>query len=154
MRIMSLIGLPETFRFAVYNATSITISDAPVGRPTISGRRVRFDASGALSYETAAFTFFSMTSTLGNNTYMTGSTLSNTLSGWLGGEFHASVFASGNASGTFSVFLEVSPDAGVTWPSPTSANGAGGGLLIAAIGFASTTTASTASTTRVTYFNL
>lgn len=151
---MSMQGLPETFRFCFYNTTGITISDVPVGLPTISGRRVRLDSSGALSYEAAVFTFFSTTGTIANNGYATGSTLSNTASGWLGGEFLVSVFASGNASGSVTVFLEASPDGGTTWPVAASANGAGGGAIVAVIGFGSTTTASTASTTRRVLFEL
>lgn len=102
------------------------------------------------------FTFLSLGTTLsiGNNSYVTGSTWSNTASAWLGGEFHFSAFASGNASGTIALYLEVSPDGGTTWPSPASANGAGGGMLVTNLTFASTTTASTASTTRVVQFDL
>jgi hypothetical protein len=117
---------------------------------------VRFDSTGTLSFEAASFVFFSMAGTvsIAANSYVTGSTLSNTVSGWLGGEFNFSAFASGNASGNLVLYLETSPDGGTTWPSPASANGAGGGMIVAVLGFASTTTASTASTTRVVNFDL
>lgn len=153
---MSLIALPETFRFAVFNQTGVAISNAPVGLPTVTGRRMRLDTNGFPSYEATAFSFFGSggTASIANNGYMTGSTWSNTASGYLGGEFHFSAFASGGASGTLALYFEVSPDGGTTWPSPASANGAGGGMLLTAITFASTTTASTASTTRVMQFDL
>lgn len=136
------------------NQTGIAIASGT--QPSVSGRRARFDSTGALSNEGAATTFLSFggTVSIGNNSYVTGSTFSNTASGWLGGEFNFSGFASGNASGNLVLFLETSPDAGTTWPSPASANGAGGGMVIAVLGFASTTTASTASTTRVVNFEL
>ena len=153
---MSLLALPETFRFACLNSLGSSISNSPVGLPTVSGRRVRFDSAGVLSYEAAVFSFFGpgAATSLGNNSYMTGPTWSNTVSNWLGLDGLFSAFASGNLSGTLQLYLEASPDAGTTWPSPASANGAGGGLLITAIGFGSTTTNSTASTTRVVGFTL
>ena len=157
---MSLIGLPETFRMAVFNSTGITISNSAGEKlPTVSGRRVRFDSTGTLSYEAAVFTFLSASVhsagvNIGNNSYVVGSTLSNTLSNWLGGEFLFSAGTLSNASGNVTLYLEVSPDGGATWPSPASANGAGGGMVVAVIGFASTATASTASTTRVQGFEL
>ncbi len=159
---MSQVGLPESYRFCVFNQTGITISNLAAGSekpPTISGRRVRFDSTGTLSFEAASFVFFSVTSlsnnnNIGNNSYVAGSTLSNTVSGWLGGEFSISVGTLSNASGNVTVYLETSVDGGTTWPSPASANGAGGGIVIAVVGFASTTTASTASTTRVVAFEL
>lgn len=144
---MSLIGLPDTFRFAVFNGTGIAISNAPTGLPRASGRRVRYDSTGTLSYEDAQFTFFSFAAaSIGNNSYIAGSTLSNTLSNWLGLDGLFSCFASGNASGNVYLYLEPSPDGGTTWPTPASANGPGGGILVAVIGYGSTTTASTAST--------
>lgn len=153
---MSTIGLPETFRFAVFNQTGISISNAPTGLPTCSGRRVRFDSNGNLSYEGSVFTFFSTAqASIGANSYVTGSTLSNTASTWLAGEFIFSAFASGNASGNLVLYLEESPDAGTTWPSPASANGQGGGMIVAVLGYASVANAaSTASTTRVVNFDV
>ena len=151
---MSMIALPETFRFSVFNSVGSSIPSA--FQPSVSGRRVRFDSTGTTSYEAAAFTFLSLGTTLsiGQNSYVTGSTFSNTASGWLGGEFLFSAFASGNASGNITLYMEMSPDGGTTWPSPASANGVGGGIVVAVIGYASTTTASTASTTRVQAFEL
>ena len=152
---MSLIGLPESFRFSFFNQVGSSIPSA--FQPSVSGRRVRFDSTGTLSYEAAVFTFLSLGTTLsiGNNSYVTGSTWSNTLSAWLGGEFNFSAFASGNASGNVVLYLEASPDGGTTWPSPASANGAGGGVVVAVIGYGSVVNvASTASTTRVAYFDL
>lgn len=153
---MSQIGLPETYRFAVYNGTAIAISNSPIGIPTISGRRVRFDSTGTLSYESVTTTFLSINqASLGSTSYAVGSTFSNTASGWLGGDFLASAFASGNASGNLIFYLEESPDGGTTWPSPASANGAGGGLVVAVIGYGSVANvASTASTTRTQNFDL
>lgn len=150
---MSQFALPETYRFAVFNTTGITISNAPTGLPRASGRRVRYDSTGTTSYEAAEFTFLSFSqTTVGNNSYVVGSTLSNTLSDWLAVEGIFSTFASGGASGNVYLYLEASPDGGTTWPTPASANGDGGGVLLAAIGFGSTTTVSTASTTRRAYF--
>ena len=153
---MSLLGFPETFRFAVFNGMNSSISDAPIGLPTVTGRRVRFDTNGALSYEAAAFSFFGpgATTSLAANGYLTGTTWSNTASAWLGGDFNLSAFASGNLSGTVALYLEASPDGGTTWPSPVSGNGAGGGMLVATIDFASTTSAATASTTRIVNFTV
>lgn len=147
-------GCLKPFRFCIFNQVGSALPSAQ--QPSVSGRRVRFDSTGTLSYEGAVFTFLSLGTTLsiGNNSYVTGSTWSNTASAWLGGEFHFSAFASGNASGTIALYLEVSPDGGTTWPSPASANGAGGGMLVTNLTFASTTTASTASTTRVVQFDL
>ena len=146
---MSLAGLPETFRLAVFNGTGIAISNAPTGLPRASGRRLRFDSTGTLSYEAAEFTFFSFAAaSIGANSYITGSTLSNTASNWLALDGIFSCFASGNASGNIYLYLEASPDAGTTWPTPASANGPGGAFLVAVIGYGSTTTVSTASTTQ------
>ena len=144
---MSLIGLPDVYRFACYNGTGIAISNSPTGLPRASGRRVRYDTNGVLSYEAAEFTFFSFAATsIGAGSYITGSTLSNTLSTWLAMDGVFSCFASGNASGNVFLYLETSPDAGTTWPTPASANGPGGAILVATIGYGSTTTVSTAST--------
>lgn len=144
---MSDVALPETYRFAVFNQTGITLSNVPTGLPRVSGRRVRFDTTGTTSYEAAEFIFFSFAATtVGNNSYITGSTLSNTLSDWMAIDGLFSCFASGNASGAVYLYLEASPDGGTTWPTPASANGAGGGFFLAAIGYASTATAATAST--------
>jgi hypothetical protein len=108
---------------------------------------VRYDSNGVLSYEAAEFAFLSFAAaSIGNNSYIVGSTLSNTLSNWLAIEGIFSCFASGNASGQVFLYLEASPDAGTTWPTPASANGFGGGYLVAALGYGSTTTVSTAST--------
>lgn len=135
------------FDFAVFNNTGITISNVPTGLPRATGRRVRYDSNGVLSYEAAEFTFLSFAATtVGANSYVVGSTLSNTLSNWLAVEGLFSCFASGNASGSVYLYLEASPDAGTTWPTPASANGFGGGTLVAVLGYGSTTTVSTAST--------
>lgn len=153
---MSQIGLPQDWRFAVFNNTGVSISTVPVGMPSISGRRVRFDSAGMLSYESVTVTFLSITQgSIAQASYVTGSTFSNTLSGWLGGDFLASAFASGNASGNLVFYLEESPDGGTTWPTAASANGAGGGLVVAVIGYGSVANvASTASTTRTQNFDL
>jgi hypothetical protein len=144
---MSLLGLPDTYRLACFNATGITISNFPTGLPRASGRRVRYDSNGVLSYEAAEFTFFSFAATtIGNNSYVTGSTLSNTLSNWGAIDGLFSCFASANASGNVYLYMENSPDGGTTWPTPASANGPGGALLVAVIGYGGTTTNSTAST--------
>ena len=156
---MSQLGLPQDWRFAIFNQTGITVSNAPNSGPTVVGRRVRFDSTGTLSYEAAHVSFFSISSlsggaNIGNNSYVTGSNFSNTVSTWLGGEFVFSAGTVSNASGNITLYLEFSTDGGVTWPSPASANGAGGGMVIAVLGFASTTTASTASTNRNVVFEL
>jgi len=144
---MSLLGLPDTFRLGCFNNTGIAISNVPTGLPRATGRRVRYDANGVLSYEAAEFNFFSFAATsIGSNSYIAGSTLCNTASAWLAIEGLFSCFASGNASGQVFLFLEASPDGGTTWPTPASANGFGGGYLLAALGYGSTTTVSTAST--------
>lgn len=128
----------------------------PTGLPRLSGRRVRFDSTGLLSYETAQVTFFSFAATsIGNGSYIAGSTFSNTLSAWGGGEFLFSAFASGGASGELTLYLEVSPDGGTTWPTPASAAGPGGGILVAAMGFFNiANVASTASTVQRIGFEL
>lgn len=127
----------------------------PVGLPRVSGRRVRFDATGTLSYEATETIFLSFSQTsVGNNSYVVGSTFSNTASAWLGGEYLFSAFAPSNTSGNLNLYMEISPDGGTTWPTPASANGPGGGILVAVMGFASTTTASTASTTQRIAFEL
>lgn len=150
---MTQFALPETYRFAVFNQTGISISNAPTGLPRASGRRVRYDSTGVTSYEAAEFTFLSFAqASVGANSYVVGSTLSNTASDWLGIDGIFSCFASGGASGNVYLYLEASPDGGTTWPSPASANGDGGGLLLAVIGFGSTATVSTASTARRVYF--
>lgn len=152
---MSLIGLPETYRFAIFNQTGITVSAQ--FSPGVTGRRVRFDSTGTLSYEAAAFVFVSLGSatSIAANSYVTGSTWSNTASAWLGGEFLFSSQTVSNASGNMVLYLEASPDGGTTWPSPASANGAGGGIVVAVIGFGSiANVASTASTARIAYFDL
>lgn len=152
---MSQIGLPETFRFCIFNQTGIALSNGgSTPTPTVGGRRVRFDSTGTLSYESAEFRFFSNPASIGANSYVVGSTWSNTASAWLGGEFELSCFASGGASGNVVLYLETSVDGGATWPSPASANGAGGGIIVAVLGFANTTTNSTASTARVVAFEL
>ena len=156
---MSTLGLAQNYRFALFNQTGITISNAPLSGPTVVGRRVRFDTNGSLSYESAHVSFFSTSSlsggvNIGNGSYVPGSSFSNTASTWLGGEFVFSAGASGNASGNLTLYLEFSADGGSTWPIPASANGAGGGMIIAVLGFASTTTASTASTNRNVIFEL
>ena len=157
---MSQGALGAASRFGIYNTTGITISNGPSGFPTIVGMRARFDTTGALSYENGgvSFTVFysnvAGVSVIGAASYVTGSAFSNTASLWLFGDFLFSAFASGNASGNLNVYLEISPDGGTTWPSPFSANGLGGGVLIATLAFASTTTASTASTIRSTTFEL
>ncbi len=156
---MSLLGLPQDFRFAIFNTTGITVSNFPNSAPMVTGRRVRFDSTGTLSYEATTTSFFSPASlsggvNIGNNSYITGSVFSNTVSTWLGGEFLFSAGTVSNASGNLVLYLEFSPDGGTTWPSPASANGAGGGMVVAVLGFASTTTISTASTNRNVIFSL
>lgn len=152
-------GLPQDYRFSIFNTTGITISNFPNSAPILTGRRVRFDSTGTLSYEATTATFFSPSSlsggvNIGNNSYVAGSQFSNVVSTWLGGEFLFSAGTVSNASGNLTLYLEFSPDGGTTWPSPASANGAGGGMIIAVLGFASTTTASTASTNRNVVFSL
>ena len=154
---MSVLGLPADWRFAVFNGTGIAISNAPTGLPRVSGRRVRIDATtGFLSYEAAETTFFSFAAaSIGNNSYIVGDTsFSNTVSSWMAGDFLLSAFASGNASGSLNLYLEISTDGGTTWPTPVSANGPGGGILVATIGFGSLTTISTASTLQRIVFEL
>ena len=152
---MSSLGLPETYRFAILNVTGITISNSPTGLPRVSGRRVRYNTTGALSYEAAEFTFFSFAATtVATNTYVAGSTLSNALSLWTGGEFLFSSFASGGASGTLNLYLEISPDGGTTWPHAASANNPGGGILVAMMQFANVVGLSTASTVQRVVFEL
>lgn len=155
---MSTLGLAQDWRLALFNQTGITISNFPNSGPTVVGRRVRFDTNGSLSYEAVHVSFFSISSLsgngIGNGSYQPGSSFSNTASTWLGGEFVFSAGTVSNASGNLTLYLEFSTDGGSTWPTPASANGAGGGIIIAALGFASTTTASTASTNRNVIFEL
>mgnify|MGYP001569344126 CR=1 FL=1 len=144
---MSLFGLPDTFRLAIFNQTGATISNVPASKPTASGRRVRYDSTGALDYEASEFIFFSMAAAnIANNSYVTGSTLTNTSLQYMGIDGLLSSFGPSACSGNLYLYMEASPDGGTTWPTPASANGPGGGLLIAAIGYGSTTTNSTAST--------
>ncbi len=79
---MSQIGLPETYRFSVFNSTGISIASGT--QPSVVGRRSRYDSTGTLSYEAASFGFFSMAATISiaANSYVTGSTFSNTASAW------------------------------------------------------------------------
>ncbi len=143
---MSQIGLPETYRFCILNTTAVAINSGTT--PTLDGRRVRFDSNGFLSFESAMTTFFSLgtTTSIANGGYAVGSTLSNTLSEWTGGDYLLSCYTLSNASGNIILFLEVSPDSGTTWPTPASTNNPGGGIIIATAAFGSTTTLSTAST--------
>lgn len=150
---MSLLALPLTFRFAVFNGTSGAISNAPIGLPTINGVRVRYDSSGAPVFDSNVTFFSTAQASIGAFSYVIGSAFSNTTNAFLGGDFFFSAFASGGLSGPIYAFLEFSPD-GTNWPTPASQNGQGGGLIVATLGFASSTTASTASTTRVQYFTL
>ena len=150
---MSLIALPTTWRFAVFNGMQSSISTAPVGMPTVNGVRVRFDSAGSAIFDTNTTFFSTAQASIGANSYVVGPTFSN-VSGWLGLDGLFSAFASGGLSGTLQLYLEGSTDGGTTWPTPASANGAGGGFLIAGIGFGSTTTNTTASTTRRIGFNL
>lgn len=156
---MSQLGLPQDWRFGIFNQTGITISNFPNSGPTVVGRRVRYDSMGALSYETAHVSFFSISSlsggvNIGNNSYVPGSSFSNVTGGWLGGDFVFSAGTVSNASGNVTLYLELSTDGGSTWTIPASANGPGGGMVVAVLGFASTTTASTASTNRSVVFGL
>ena len=133
--------------FAIFNNTGIAISNVPTGLPRASGRRVRYDTAGALSYEAAEFTFFSFAAaSIGANSYITGSTLTNTTLKYLGIDGILSCFASGNASGNVYLYLEESPDGGTTWPTPASAAGLGGAFLVATIGYGSLVGVSTTST--------
>ena len=149
---MSVFALPQFFRFAIFNQVGSSISTAPVGMPTVDGVLMHYDANGSAVYDSNVTFFCTAQASIGNNSYVTGSTFSNT-SGWLTGDFLISVFASGNASGSVSVFFETSLN-GISWPNAASANGLGGGFVVAAAGFGSTTTASTASTTRQINFNV
>ena len=149
---MSIFTLPQFFRFALFNQLGSSISNSPVGMPTVAGVLMHYDTNGSAVFNSAV-TFFSATAaSIGNNSYQAGSTFSNT-SGWLTGDFFLSAFASGNLSGSLSVFFEFSLD-GTNWPVAASANGAGGGQVVAAAAFGSTTTASTASTTRIIEFSV
>lgn len=147
---MSIFALPPFFRFALFNQVGSAISNFPVGMPTVDGVLVHFDTTGSAMFNSLVTFFSTAQASIGNNSYVAGSTFSNT-SGWMTGDFVVSVFASGNASGSVTIFLETSLS-GTSWPSPASANGFGGGIVVVAVGFASTTTASTASTTRIVNF--
>jgi hypothetical protein len=151
---MSLLALAQNFRFGIYNGLGISISNAPNGLPTVTGTRMRFDGTGSAVFDTSTSFFGPGTAaSLGSTSYLIGPAWSN-ISGWLGGEFLMSAFGSGGASGTLALYLELSPDGGTTWPTPVSANGPGGALLITMATFASTTTASTASTIQRVQFEL
>ena len=131
----------------MFNQTGVAISNFPTGLPRASGRRMRYDSTGALSYEDTEFVFLSFAATsIGNNSYITGSTLTNTTLQYLGIDGLFSTFAPSNASGSVYLYFEPSPDDGTTWPTPASTNGQGGGFVVAVIGYGSTTTVSTAST--------
>lgn len=150
---MSQQTLPPVWRFAIFsNGLGSSISNAPIGLPTVNAVRFRFDSTGSAIFDSNTVFFSSLQASIGSNSYVVGSSFSNT-SGWLGLDGLFSAFASGNLSGSLDLYLEASPDSAV-WPSPASANGRGGGILIASIGFGSTVTVSTASTTRTAYFTL
>jgi hypothetical protein len=151
---MSQLALPETYRFCILNTTGVAIASNTT--PTVTGRRVRLDSNGFFSFESNVSTFFSLgtLTSIANGNYAVGSTLSNTLSDWTGGDYILSCFVSGGASGFVILMLELSLDAGVTWPTPASANNPGGGIILAQAAYGATTTLSTASTTQRIAFEL
>lgn len=131
---MSQIGLPETWRFVVKNETGQNLSGGDV---RVTAIRTKLDNVGALEFEASQARLFSMTSALADGGFEVGSTQSNIVDKFLGGDFLMEAFASGGASGDITLYFQNSPDDGTTFPTD------GAGDIVQVINFVSTEASST-----------
>lgn len=113
-----MIGLPQDYRFSVKNNCGQTIAVSGV---EVTGRRVKFDSTGVLNYESTEKQFFVNNSTILNNGWLAGQQISNSgaSDSWLGGDFTFKIVGPASAAGDVQLFLDKSQN-GTIWDSPSS----------------------------------
>jgi hypothetical protein len=109
-----MIGLPTHYRFKVYNKTGQTIASG--GNANVYSKRVKFDSSGALTFEgSEAIVLVNTGSSISDSAYFAGTTQDNTTDKYIGGHFTFKVTAPASSSGDVTLFFERSTDGGTTW---------------------------------------
>jgi hypothetical protein len=127
-----MIGLPHTYRFAVYNTCGIEIA---IGAAKVYARRRKIDGTGTLLNEGAEATVFSNANAIATATYSLGTAVSNATDLWLSGDFVFEVALTGAPNGDVFLYFERATDGGTGhWPSQQL------GAVIAKIYFNAATT--------------
>lgn len=110
-----MIGLPESYRFRIYNSTGVTLAAASA--KVYARRRKISGMDGSLQYESAEASVYSNAGTVATATYDTGATVSNATDKYLSGDFVFEVTTTGSPAGDCFCYLERSTDTGSThWP--------------------------------------
>lgn len=110
-------ALVHTWRLVVDNRTATTMG---VGGTVIKYRRFKYNTDGSLFNETSEQSVTVGTS-LASNTSAASSAIDNNTGLWMGAAFRIEFPAFGSsATGTVTVYLQTSTDAGTTWADTTS----------------------------------
>lgn len=124
---MSGLGLAPTYRWTVLNACGQTLA---ANAAKVHQRRSKLNSQNVLTYESAVDSVTINTGTLATATYASLATPeSNTTDLYLGGDFLFEVTAPASANGNVSLYYDLSPDGGTSWPT----NGLG--ALVAVLNF-------------------
>jgi hypothetical protein len=127
-----MIGLPHTYRFAVYNTCGIEIA---IGAAKVYARRRKIDGTGTLLNEGAEATVFNNTNAIPQGSYSLGTAVSNDTDKWLSGDFVFEVVLTGAPNGDVFCYLERATDGGTShWPTQLL------GAVIAKLNFTTATT--------------
>jgi hypothetical protein len=100
--------LPRNYRITALNDTGASVDI------TVTARRWKFGTGGAAEYEAAEATLLTA-SAVADAALATGTAQDNSADGYIGASLHVATTGTGTAN-VVTIFLEVSTDGGVTWP--------------------------------------
>lgn len=121
--------LGHTYRYQVYNGTGVSVT------VTVTDRKWKFGTDGSLTDATEATQFSGVS--VSTVSYSNGSTVDNSSVKYLGASILATFAPGASATGTVTLYLQRSTDAGTTWP------GDGLGEFVGAHTFAASSTSIT-----------
>lgn len=105
-------SLGRHYRFVAYNNTGQTLA---IGAIAVRGKRWNYNTAGQQAWEAAEAAIDSNAGTVGTAAYWLGATIDNSAP-YIGGNFTLVVTAPTGASGTVTIYLQRSTNAGATWP--------------------------------------
>lgn len=110
-----MIGLGKTWRLTFRNALAVDIA---AGAVVVSGRLVKFSATGAQEFSATDLSIVAGAATV-NGAYSSGAEIDNSTDKYLGGDFVVAVIAPAGATGRVDIYYERKVNG--LWP--TSGNG-------------------------------
>lgn len=125
--------LARNYRFTALNSCGQQIASSGI---VITGRRWKFNSSGAVVFESSEAALYTSPSAINNAAYYvpSGSGIDNSTDLYVGGDFRFTLVAPASSAGDVTLYYEFSTDGGTTWPTN------GNGIIVCTISASAATT--------------